>query len=220
MGRATLEVLVRPRAGLPGPVEREIEQLVSSTLDHVVLASLHPRTAISITVQIVQDDGALLSAVLNAVSVALLHAAVPLRGVLAGCTVALQPDGELLLDPTADEEQKAEAVVTAGYLFRQRYQYDGAVAAAAEATGARGGAADGSAADGCDDGMCGDSASPSAEAPLPGMVVERQLLLSHVRGVIRQEQYEMCLHAVQQASACAGAFCRHAVRRTTASDTQ
>lgn len=52
--RSTLEVQVRPRGGLPGPLEREMEQLILSTLGYVVLASLHPRTAISVVVQIIQ----------------------------------------------------------------------------------------------------------------------------------------------------------------------
>ena len=40
---ATLEVIVRPLSGLPGPVEREAEQLLGQTLEHVVLTHLHPR---------------------------------------------------------------------------------------------------------------------------------------------------------------------------------
>ena len=50
-----------------------------------------------------QDDGSLLSVVLNGVCVALLHAGIPLRGMLAGCSVALLPGGAAVLDPTADE---------------------------------------------------------------------------------------------------------------------
>ena len=53
-GRATLEVQVRPRGGIPGPMEREMEQLIISTLEHAVLTALNPRTAISIVVQILQ----------------------------------------------------------------------------------------------------------------------------------------------------------------------
>lgn len=59
--RATLEVVVRPFAGMTGPLERELEQLLSSTLAHVVLLSLHPRTLISVVIQPLMDDGALLA---------------------------------------------------------------------------------------------------------------------------------------------------------------
>ena len=74
---ATIEVIVRPRAGLPGPVERELEQLLISTLEPCLITALHPRTAVSIVVQITHDDGGLLSAALNGTCVALMHAGVP-----------------------------------------------------------------------------------------------------------------------------------------------
>ena len=115
---AYVEVLVRPRAGLPGPPERELEQLLGATLRAAIITSLHPRTAISIVVQVIADDGALLSAALNGATLALLHAAIPMRGPAVGCTIALLPSGAALLDPTADEERDAAAVVTLGYLLR------------------------------------------------------------------------------------------------------
>ena len=115
---AYVEVLVRPRAGLPGPPERELEQLLGATLRAAIITSLHPRTAISIVVQVIADDGALLSAALNGATLALLHAAIPMRGPAVGCTIALLPSGAALLDPTADEERDAAAVVTLGYRLR------------------------------------------------------------------------------------------------------
>ena len=62
---ATLEVIVRPLSGLPGPVEREAEQLLGQTLEHVVLTHLHPRSAISsVAPNVLSADIALLSGVL------------------------------------------------------------------------------------------------------------------------------------------------------------
>lgn len=209
MGHATLEVLVRPRAGLPGPVEREVEQLLVSTLEHVVLTSLHPRTAISITVQIVQDDGSLLSVALHAVCVALLHAGVPLRGMLSGCTIALMAGELMVLDPIAEEEREAEAVVTVGFMFRQRYQYfeahedNASPNACAGATGEGGGE------------HVDEDEGVNSSGALPKMSVEHQLLLSHAHGVLSHKQYELCLHAAQQAGVCSSAFCRHAMERST-----
>ena len=120
---ATIEVHVRPRGGLPGPVERELEQLLLSTLEHAVLGALHPRTSITVVVQTMRDDGSFAAAAINAVGLALLHAGVPMRGMLAACAVALLPTGEAVLDPTAAEQEEAAAgggVLTAGYLLRQR----------------------------------------------------------------------------------------------------
>ena len=109
---ATIEVIVRPRAGLPGPVERELEQLLISTLEPCLITALHPRTAVSIVVQITHDDGGLLSAALNGTCVALMHAGVPMRGMLTGCCIALMPSGDALLDPTLEEQQAAAAART------------------------------------------------------------------------------------------------------------
>ena len=50
---------------------------------------------------------------------ALVHAGVPMRGMLAGCTGALTRSGEVLLDPTADEQREAATVATFAYLVRQ-----------------------------------------------------------------------------------------------------
>ena len=116
---ATLEVIVRPRAGLPSPADREMEQLIVQTLQHVVLVALHPRTAISLVVQVLADDGSLLSAALHGCCVALMHAGVPMRGMLGSCTIAMLPSGGALLDPTASEEAEAEAVVTLAYVVRE-----------------------------------------------------------------------------------------------------
>lgn len=117
---ATLDVIVRPHAGLPGPVEREMEQLVSQALTHLVLTAHHPRTAICVVVQVLADDGSLLAVAMHGACLALMHAGVPMRGMLGGCTAAVLPDGTLLLDPCTDEERDAQAIVTSLYCVRQR----------------------------------------------------------------------------------------------------
>tara|TARA_B110001452_G_C15090969_1_gene380651 strand:- start:100 stop:825 length:726 start_codon:yes stop_codon:yes gene_type:complete len=168
---ATIEVIVRPRAGIPGPPERELEQLLASTLQPCLITTLHPRTAISIVVQVVHDDGGLISAALNGACVALMHAGVPMRGVLAGCAIAMMPSGDALLDPSLEEQQAATACVTYGVELRQR-----------------------------------------ADQP---QTMERRLLLSHVRGRISQEHYDLCLRAAQEAGVCLAAFYRRVLQRAT-----
>mmetsp|Transcript_29832 Transcript_29832/g.62821 ORF Transcript_29832/g.62821 Transcript_29832/m.62821 type:complete len:254 (-) Transcript_29832:349-1110(-) len=115
--RATLELVVRPRSGASGPRERELEQLLLATLNHVVVTSLHPRTAISIVIQIAEDDGSLLSAALNAACIALMHAGVPLHGFAAACTIAVMHSGDAVLDPSSSEQRDAVAVVTISHLL-------------------------------------------------------------------------------------------------------
>ena len=115
-----LDVIVRPTAGLPGPIERESEQLIAQALAHLVLTAHHPRMAICVVVQVLADDGALLAVAMHGACLALVHAGVPLRGMLAGCTAAVLVDGAVLLDPCADEERNAQAVVTSLFCVRMR----------------------------------------------------------------------------------------------------
>ncbi|NXW26190.1 EXOS5 protein, partial [Circaetus pectoralis] len=55
--RAALEVLLRPKVGLPGVIERSREQLLRRTCEAVVLGVLHPRTAITLVLQVLSDAG-------------------------------------------------------------------------------------------------------------------------------------------------------------------
>ncbi|NWS50479.1 EXOS5 protein, partial [Probosciger aterrimus] len=55
--RAALEVLLRPKVGLPGVVERSREQLLRQTCEAVLLGRLHPRSSISLVLQVLGDAG-------------------------------------------------------------------------------------------------------------------------------------------------------------------
>ncbi|KAL6054691.1 Exosome component 5 [Balamuthia mandrillaris] len=108
LDRATIKVTYKPKNGVAGPAEKEIECLIRQTLEHVIIATLHPRTLINVVIQVLYDDGSALSAAINAAFLALLDAGIPLRSSLAAVSCAtLATSGELLLDPDAAEEQAA-----------------------------------------------------------------------------------------------------------------
>ncbi|XP_006900980.1 PREDICTED: exosome complex component RRP46 [Elephantulus edwardii] len=110
--KATLEVLLRPKIGLPGVAEKSRERLIRNTCEAVVLGVLHPRTSITVVLQVVSDAGSLLACCLNAACMALVDAGVPMRALFCGVTCALDSDGNLVLDPTAKQEKEARAVLT------------------------------------------------------------------------------------------------------------
>jgi exosome complex component RRP46 len=112
LDRATLEIVFKPASGLPTYVHKALEHAIRGAAEHLVIASLHPRTRIQIVVQAVQDDGGLLAASLNAATLALMDAGVPLSSTLAAVAVALDRTGQLLLDPNAQEEAAAAALFT------------------------------------------------------------------------------------------------------------
>jgi len=62
-------------------LERQYEHTIRKTVEGVLQAAQHPRTVVSITLQVVSDDGALLACALNAACAALVDAAVPMTSI-------------------------------------------------------------------------------------------------------------------------------------------
>lgn len=90
---------------------KEAEEALARAIDAVCLATLHPRTAIRIVLQVLVDDGSSFSAVANAACVALLDAGIQLNTVFVAATCAVMEDGSVLVDPSMKEQDKARAVV-------------------------------------------------------------------------------------------------------------
>ncbi|XP_061576442.1 exosome complex component RRP46 [Cololabis saira] len=110
--RATLEVLVQPKVGLPSVRERSQEQCVRETCEASLLLSLHPRSSLTLILQELQDDGSLLSCCLNAACMALMDAGLPMSCLFCGVTCAIGPDGQIITDPTAAQEKESRALMT------------------------------------------------------------------------------------------------------------
>ncbi|PRP77344.1 exosome component 5 [Planoprotostelium fungivorum] len=113
MDRAYLEITLLPINGVAGGRERDMEVMLKDAFDGVILAALHPRTCISVVVQVVQDAGSLLSVALNAITLALLDAGISMNSLLASSTCAVRA-GVLLMDPTEEEEKSSEVLFDFG----------------------------------------------------------------------------------------------------------
>lgn len=108
---AFCEVLVRPRIGTSQQSDKRLECELQSIVQRSVNVQLYPRTTLQIVVQVVGEDGPLMSTCVNAICLALLDAGVNLRFTFAATCVAIRPlgmrDNEetngFLLDPTTDE---------------------------------------------------------------------------------------------------------------------
>ena len=75
---------------------------------------MYPRTQITITIQELHDDGCLLSACINATTLALTNAGIPMNSLIASCSVVLIEDKDkkesnLHIYNTKEEEQNARA---------------------------------------------------------------------------------------------------------------
>jgi ribonuclease PH len=73
-------------------VDKTLERRLEAVFRQAVLLEAHPRALTTITVQVCGDDGGLASTAVNACSLALMDAGVPLRFFPRACDVALLPN--------------------------------------------------------------------------------------------------------------------------------
>lgn len=76
--------------------------VVRSVFEGVILTKTLPRTQIDIYIQVLQDDGGALAAAINAASIALVDAGVPMVDVVVACSVGYV-DGLFVVDLNASE---------------------------------------------------------------------------------------------------------------------
>ena len=57
--KTTFEVNIKPRSGIAGPNEKSLESLIKGSYESLILGSFHPRTLISVTIQIMNDGKSL-----------------------------------------------------------------------------------------------------------------------------------------------------------------
>ncbi|XP_019717111.1 exosome complex component RRP46 [Hippocampus comes] len=110
--RATLEVIIQPKVGLPSVKERAQEQCVRETCEASLLLSLHPRSSLTLVLQELHNDGSLLSCFLNAGCMAMMDAGLPMSCLFCGVTCAIHTDGTIITDPTAAQEAESRALMT------------------------------------------------------------------------------------------------------------
>ena len=94
----------RRRRGRSDKRVRELELTISQAFQAHLFTHLYPRSTISINLHVLSLDGALLAACLNAASLALIDAGVPMPSILAATT-----SGSIA--PTDDSKSKAEPIL-------------------------------------------------------------------------------------------------------------
>ncbi len=103
----------------PGPDRRsvEISKVSREALEAVIMKELFPRSGIDIFVEVLQADAGSRTACLNAASVALVDAGVPMKGMITSVAVA-KADGIMVLDPMKEEDNYGEADIPFAFLIR------------------------------------------------------------------------------------------------------
>jgi len=94
----------------PGPDRRSIEvsKVSREALEDMIFTEYFPKSAIDIFVEVLQADAGTRTAALNAASVALADAGIPMRGLVSACAVG-KVDETLVLDLNKDEDNYGQA---------------------------------------------------------------------------------------------------------------
>jgi exosome complex component RRP41 len=94
----------------PGPDRRSIEisKVSREAIDPVIIKEFYPRSTIDVFVEILQADAGTRSAGINAASVALADAGVPMRGLISSCAVG-KVDNTVVLDLVKEEDNYGQA---------------------------------------------------------------------------------------------------------------
>jgi len=101
----------------PAPSRREIEisKVIKEALRPAVILDQFPRTAIDVYIEILQADGGSRCAALDAASVALADAGIPMRDMVSACAAGKVAD-TIVLDINNEEDQAGQADMPVGYM--------------------------------------------------------------------------------------------------------
>jgi exosome complex component RRP41 len=94
----------------PGPSRRSIEisKVSREAFEPVIMTELFPKTAIDIFVEVLQADAGTRTAAINASSIALADAGIPMKGLITSCAFG-KVDGQIVLDLNKEEDNYGEA---------------------------------------------------------------------------------------------------------------
>ncbi|MDI9610700.1 MAG: exosome complex exonuclease Rrp41 [Archaeoglobaceae archaeon] len=103
----------------PGPDRRsvEISKVSKEAFETIIMKELFPRSVVDIFVEVLQADAGSRTACINAASVALVDAGIPVKGMLTSVAVA-KVDGTLVLDPMKEEDNFGDADMPFAFLIR------------------------------------------------------------------------------------------------------
>ncbi len=94
----------------PGPNRRatEISKVSREAFEPVVLTHLYPGAVIDVFAEVLQADAGTRTAAINAATIALADAGIPMKGLVSACAVG-KVDGKLVLDLGKDEDNYGDA---------------------------------------------------------------------------------------------------------------
>jgi exosome complex component RRP41 len=103
------------RSPAPSRRDNEISMVMRYALEPAVFLERYPRSVIDVYAEILEADGGTRTACINAASVALVDAGIPVRDLVASCAAG-KIDGQLVLDLGDYEDKEGDADVPLAYM--------------------------------------------------------------------------------------------------------
>lgn len=94
--QATFSTIERKRKPRSDIRSLELTNNMREIFDNVILTSLFPNSQIDIFLEVLQSDGSNMSACINAATLALIHAGIPLKDFVVSCSATLIDDNTLV----------------------------------------------------------------------------------------------------------------------------
>ncbi len=108
----------------PGPSRRstEISKVIKEALGSVMFLEEYPGTGIEVYIEVLQADASTRCVGLNAASIALADAGIPMKDLIASCAAG-KVEGEILLDVAGIEDCEGEVDLPIAYVPRENKIY-------------------------------------------------------------------------------------------------
>ncbi|MEM7826707.1 MAG: exosome complex exonuclease Rrp41 [Candidatus Aenigmatarchaeota archaeon] len=103
---------------VPSRRSREISLVIKHALESVIFLEEFPKTIIDVYVEILQADASTRCAAINAASIALADAGIPMRDLVASVSVG-KVDGKIVLDIAGKEDEEGETDIPVAYYPRK-----------------------------------------------------------------------------------------------------
>lgn len=108
--QATFSTIERKRKPRTDIRSLELTNNIREIFDNVILTNLFPNSQIDIFLEVLQSDGSNMSACINAATLALIHAGIPIKDFVVSCSATLIDD-KTLIDVSHFEESTSNLPV-------------------------------------------------------------------------------------------------------------
>ncbi|KAF6028585.1 EXOSC5 [Bugula neritina] len=100
--RAFIEVHYESKSGQSSCSSRTMEYFVAQLCQQSIVTSMHPRTSILINITELHNDGCLSACAVNATTLSLLDAGIPLRYIVSAASCCISDEGTIYVNPSKE----------------------------------------------------------------------------------------------------------------------